>query len=359
VLRRAVVTSALLSAALQVRRQRKGLHSGTSIDARIQQMSAASLDAVHALEKKACELHNKAHFARAAEKIDAAVLAAEALGHDDCLITATLRVNAAMMWWSHATAHGVLDADRVAAMNHAASHLRLAQVVLERRKAAGTLQPYKCRPAEEAWFAARPRFAASKVPKCLVPFLGYDAFLLCASFEMQFFTLAHQSYQLKGVEQLVSFVVSAADMFLQPRENFRYVIPGEVAFFKELRDMHDATISSAAASRWLALLDAWRRLEGARRLLRERHVDLMMSNAAQISGAQLSADEKAIYAAAVLHTCALETCNAREVHESQFKKCGACRTVSYCCREHQVEDWPAHKAACKAARKAAAQNDAA
>ena len=30
--------------------------------------------------------------------------------------------------------------------------------------------------------------------------------------------------------------------------------------------------------------------------------------------------------------------------------CAACKTVAYCCKEHQVEDWPAHKAACKAAR---------
>ena len=58
-----------------------------------------------------------------------------------------------------------------------------------------------------------------------------------------------------------------------------------------------------------------------------------------------------------LHTCALAGCAAKEVHVSQFKKCGACKTVAYCCREHQVEDWPAHKAACKAARKAAAPKD--
>ena len=35
----------------------------------------------------------------------------------------------------------------------------------------------------------------------------------------------------------------------------------------------------------------------------------------------------------------------------------SCRGVVYCCREHQVSDWPAHKAACKAARKAAAPDN--
>ena len=54
-----------------------------------------------------------------------------------------------------------------------------------------------------------------------------------------------------------------------------------------------------------------------------------------------------------LRTCALAGCAAREAHEQQYKKCAACRTVVYCCREHQLANWPAHKAACQAARKAA------
>ena len=59
-----------------------------------------------------------------------------------------------------------------------------------------------------------------------------------------------------------------------------------------------------------------------------------------------------------LRACALASCAAREAHEAQFKKCAACLTVSYCCREHQLTDWPAHKAACKAARKAQPPADA-
>ena len=55
-----------------------------------------------------------------------------------------------------------------------------------------------------------------------------------------------------------------------------------------------------------------------------------------------------------LRTCALPGCGAKEVHPGHFKNCGGCLTVVYCCREHQVAGWPAHKKACKAARKAAA-----
>jgi hypothetical protein len=60
-------------------------------------------------------------------------------------------------------------------------------------------------------------------------------------------------------------------------------------------------------------------------------------------------------AAATLRCCSLGGCGARELHPSHFKQCGSCRSVAYCCREHQLEDWPAHKAACKAARNAAAE----
>ena len=57
-----------------------------------------------------------------------------------------------------------------------------------------------------------------------------------------------------------------------------------------------------------------------------------------------------------LRCCALVTCGAREVEPLQYSKCGACKSVVYCCKEHQVADWPVHKHACKAARKAAAED---
>lgn len=58
-------------------------------------------------------------------------------------------------------------------------------------------------------------------------------------------------------------------------------------------------------------------------------------------------------AADILRHCALGTCKCREKSFGMFKLCSRCRTVVYCCKEHQAEDWPAHKVACKAARKAA------
>jgi DNA topoisomerase IA len=71
-------------------------------------------------------------------------------------------------------------------------------------------------------------------------------------------------------------------------------------------------------------------------------------------------ERAAAAAAGRLQSCTLAGCGAREAHVSHFGKCSACKAAVYCCREHQQADWPAHKAACKAARKAdAAAKDAA
>ena len=99
-----------------------------------------------------------------------------------------------------------------------------------------------------------------------------------------------------------------------------------------------------------ALAAAWARLQ-ATGVLAVAGVD------AHASGARLAATRgaasSAAAAAATCRTCALSGCGARELHAAQYKSCGACRTVVYCCKEHQLEDWPSHKAACKAARKTA------
>jgi hypothetical protein len=45
-----------------------------------------------------------------------------------------------------------------------------------------------------------------------------------------------------------------------------------------------------------------------------------------------------------------ETIVERTVGEYHMT-CGGCRSVQYCCREHQVEDWPNHKEFCKSFKK--------
>ena len=61
---------------------------------------------------------------------------------------------------------------------------------------------------------------------------------------------------------------------------------------------------------------------------------------------------KAAAAPERMRACALGSCGVREAFAGQHKLCGGCAAVVYCCKEHQVAVWPAHKAACKAARAA-------
>jgi hypothetical protein len=350
------VTSALLSAALQVSGfvcERAWPDALGTYPAR--QMTATGLSVLLALDKKAFELCKKGHYARAAETYDAAVLEAQALGQTNCLITATLQLEAAGTWYTHAFAPGVLDADRDAALNRAALYLRLAHPVLVLRNAAGTLQPSKCRRGEEVWNKTRPHFGSAAGR--LGPFIGYDAFLSAAALEMQVHDFGQGESHPQEAAELVSFVVSAVDLVLQPQQTFGCPVPGEIAFVNALRRKYGSIISSAAAPRFVALVDAWRKLISSG-VLSERGLDLLCS-VTDRSCAHMMAAAHMRHSSAVLRTCALEACTAREVHALQFKHCGGCRAVAYCCREHQVADWPSHKEACKAARKAAAQSDAA
>ena len=89
-------------------------------------------------------------------------------------------------------------------------------------------------------------------------------------------------------------------------------------------------------------------------VLQDRGIDAGAARVFSVASATNAAREARL-AAATLRCCSLRSCGARELHPGHYKQCGACKTVAYCCREHQLEDWPAHKAACKAARKAAAE----
>jgi hypothetical protein len=110
-----------------------------------------------------------------------------------------------------------------------------------------------------------------------------------------------------------------------------------------------------ATCEWHArILAAWRRLQSSG-ILQRRGILQHMSGVVAYN-THVIATAAATAAARGLHFCALHTCGAQEVHASQFKRCSACLSVVYCCKEHQVQGWPAHKAACRAARKAAEQS---
>ena len=188
---------------------------------------------------------------------------------------------------------------------------------------------------------------------------GYECFFAAATFTSYILQNAGIFAAECSDAQFQAFavhVVHAAELMQQPRRYGDVAIIGEAEFTDALR----MTIAEAGAggldTRLVQLLaDALHRLQrsGVLQARRIEECDMLLKS-------KRDAQAVAMYwsrNAPGLRSCALPGCDAEEAHPTHFKSCAACRTVVYCCREHQVAGWPSHKKACKAARKAAAAED--
>jgi hypothetical protein len=232
---------------------------------------------------------------------------------------------------------------------------------------AGTLLEGGCTAAEEAWDAADltdDGYSADEVA-WQAKLVGYNTFLNAAYFSMCLLRNARWFAAECSATQFEAFtqhVVHATDLMQQPRGHSTTALIAEIQFADKLPSAFVADASGVpyVQSRGLEaplvqlLTDAWQRLQRsgvleARGLLNERW-RLEMSATSD----KYTAANRAAMAAPGLRSCALAGCGAKEAHPQHFKRCSACKGVVYCSKEHQLEAWPAHKAACKAARKAAA-----
>ncbi len=193
-------------------------------------------------------------------------------------------------------------------------------------------------------------------------YVGYDAYVITAQIALQlcvYHTDVNSARALDLSEATAvacsSFVASAFDMMrMQLRTGAVNSI--EVSLVHNAQTDVEEDQRFRATCEWHArILAAWRRLQSSGVLQRRGILQGLSFNDAFVAHA--SATAAATAAVRGLHFCALHTCGAQEVHASHFKRCSACLGVVYCCKEHQVQGWPAHKAACRAARKAAEQAD--
>ena len=330
-------------------------------------MTTTANSASVALGLAATKLKEKAHFARAAEKYGkAAVAAAQELAAEDCLIVAYLRARQADCMSYHCAVPTLSDTERDHGRAFASEMLQQCISTLTRRKEAGTLLPGSCRPAEVAWYRAlqlriRHRGESVDVAHVFADVLGEavgsKTYCLAAYASHDLMIFAKPELQLS----LATFLASGLDLLAsQPLEPV--IVMGELPLTLEFRlasNMHRClreevslcVLDIAAAT---LLKETWRRVKRSG-VLEQRL--LGMASRPPESSETLSAlldGVAAEGAARGLRTCALVGCAATEVHAAQFKKCGACRTVCYCSKEHQEADWPSHRAACNAARNAAA-----
>ena len=327
-------------------------------------MSSDVLARVNALFMKACEVGEKGQLLRTAEYYGRAADAARALGADS-VVAVHLQLRQCCMLGGYAALapDGTADA-RLRATCRAEYIVLFSGVIaaLERRRAAGTLMEGKCTAAEEAWWSSglmTRAFTADVDAKCCAALVGFDAFLRAANLTW----LVLKNAELFAAEcspaQLQSFaqhVVHAAELMQQPRRHNNLPLNQDGAFAQGLRNF----VAEAGAIRLDAhlvqlLAGAWQRLQRSG-VLEARHIVYGVKNhAAGKRAFEMALTEN--MNAPGLRNCALDGCGSKEAHPAHFKSCAACRTVAYCSKEHQVEDWPRHKKACKAARKAAAAEE--
>jgi hypothetical protein len=340
-------------------------------------MATPEVQASIALYEAAEQLRAKGHCARAAEKHGlAAAAAAQELAAEDCLVVAFLQAAQAEALCHHGLAPNQHITDAIEAWLTVDSVLLPHCVpTLIRRKTAGTLLYGCCRATEVAWWhlitermhlrdGEPAEVARACAEACSSPTFGFEAYMLAARVGLDVLGLLAPSKLIPRELQLsrATFVASGLKLMARVRKLPVVVVDGvckgvlpssnEQVLARRTRvTLRTALVCSKLGEEVVTLIDgAWRRVE------RSGAVAMHMLGAepdpTNCIGVTLAA-AAAEAAERGTRECALAGCAAKEVHVSQFKRCGACRAVFYCCREHQVADWPAHKAACKEARKAA------
>ena len=343
-------------------------------------MASPDMLAVVALMKKAMQLQIAGHIARQHDYRQRALAAAEALGLDDCLIVASLQNAIGSEIYDttrsqverHFRGEAPLGEQAVNNVNQRAEHalvlISKAMTTVVRRVASGTLMPGCCRAEEELYErlvheCQQVRYPGDEfsLPLATVALLtGYKTLLEVASTAVVILALSIEgSFDENQALQLlcITLLADTVELFMRPRIGEQYVLSIEGVFVSKMRE-HLERISQLVLLRGTEgarLLNNWRRLQQSG-LLEGREVDRALESHTRCRAGIESAEASAA-AAPGLRSCALDSCGARERHPAHFKLCAACKTVAYCSREHQLAGWQAHKAACKAARKAAAAND--
>ncbi len=327
----------------------------------------AALQRSSATCRKAVALREKHHDARAVETYAlAAAQAREAADAQDSLVVPfllTQQVHALLGSVSPET-----STESQAAVLRTMLDLLLRDVwpVLQRRAAAGTLLGGACRASETEWCVsvdATPQSSESHLRMCAALF-GYSTFLAGAHTSFIIFNSRFGGASPTRAESaaLLTFAEEGMELVMQPRLPLHNsFVAAEVQFVSTLHMFFRTSPAgeSVSAHRRATnpLAGAWARLE-ASGVVRERGLGGAAEAGRQVAEARVS-EAAAMRASFVaqggrLRPCALAACDAVEAHASHFKLCSACKTVVYCSKAHQADDWPAHKAACKAARKAAA-----
>ena len=327
-------------------------------------MSSEVLAQVLEFTNKAGTLVNKGHVMRAAEIYGRAAEVARALGADNLVVVdMQLRqanmVNLSMDGVRNAAGPGFYAAHcaKVVAM------LSAAMEALERRRVTDTLLEGKCTREEELHYGAQmqrhdPLITSAEVAS-KVALVGVSTLFRAAANATNVLSQARAfapDCSCAHFQHFTRYVVMAVELMQQRWRQKKAFIDVEAAFTEAFCKAALAAPANGLEARLVGQLeDALQRLSHSG-MLQEREFAQLL-DAESRAGAALKATVRNSASVPGLRSCALPGCGAKEAHPQHFKRCAACHTVVYCRKDHQLADWPRHKAACKAARKANEQEE--
>jgi hypothetical protein len=254
--------------------------------------------------------------------------------------------------------------ERARALRHRAlaELLPVEMAVVERRRLAGTLLQGKCAPHEVEYsrqFLGAVGACDANIAAPYAQSMGYDSCLRVAHLGLFWLYLAHERNNVEPptaaqTQQIFSSAVNALDLVSKPRLNPRLEgdlsFEVEVALLNEVREALKRDNVHSIREHRDALAGALGRLMDSG-VVEERGMEDAVQDTL-LRTDLLHAKALAEKEAPGLHPCA--HCGARELHVAHFKRCSACKGPRFCGKDCQLANWPAHKAACKAARNAAA-----
>ena len=223
--------------------------------------------------------------------------------------------------------------------------------LLLRRLEANTLLPGTVL-EEELDYTAHEQAVAKKTKNEQVPSpvalrafastMGYNTLLLAMQRSLDLLRQSvRRAAQKRNVE---SFVLQGLDVIPLTAGIPAQLVIGEaplVAIVKE--DMNPRRYESAFCA---AVLCKWRSNAVSSVLQARGVLQNGIAKFEQIS-AEFDARQRADVAKHGLRDCALPSCAKTEKTVKEFAGCSGCRSVVYCCLEHQALDWQAHKKACR------------
>ena len=308
------------------------------------------LSAFYKLVDKTVIAGTLCRHARVVELSASAAVQAEALfGGDDSLVVANLRMCESQALTSLAIRAS--GAERAALFRRSWAVLVSVVPLLLRRMEANTLLPGTIKEEELDYYAHAQAAAGMALDepvlspaalRAAVTTIGYNTLLdaLYRSLDL----LRDPNCLAAHKKMVESFVLQGLEVIPLTASTSTDLIAGEESLVTIVEeDVNPRNYGSAFCA---SVLRKWRS-NAVRSVLQARGVlQTGIADSGQ-DAAEFDARQRADIAKHGLRDCALPSCSKTEKTVKEFAGCTGCRSVVYCCLEHQALDWRAHKKACR------------